>query len=424
MLINKYAYLVVGIIALVGVYAYSTQILDSGFSTDTSILTMELPLKEGINAKPTFTLQTTLPTIPDTVAIYKMVSPTVTAQSVMQLADLRISNLAITPALQYVVTPTTKLADVAAVDRLKVQAAPVVASMAAVPSMKLNTVEDLGNVFTFATETSYLAVDKASGAESVLFDKQASLSERKVALPSEDVLKQNADAFVAQINLLPPGYVYSGMSYLKKQMLGQNGPEGQVENVLGIAKYSRTIDGIPVEGAGSTICVLLGDGGKVQGYNKVSRDIRDKIAVSSQVPLKVQADMTTARQATSVALNPSKVVGAQLAQQKSYQLLSPEEAFKSLQEIGLTTEIADVTSATVTDVHLAYYEAEGNKKQDETEPVYVFSGVATGPGGTTEYREVKYALAAKAGAAPFEMTSAVKEPSRGEKPTTSPGTKD
>jgi hypothetical protein len=67
-MINKCVYLIFGIAALVGAYAYFTQAVDSGFCTDTSILTMELPGKEdGYLAKPTFSLETQLPTIPETI---------------------------------------------------------------------------------------------------------------------------------------------------------------------------------------------------------------------------------------------------------------------------------------------------------------------------------------------------------------------
>ncbi|HII06750.1 MAG TPA: hypothetical protein HA349_05410, partial [Methanotrichaceae archaeon] len=74
-----------------------------------------------------------------------------------------------------------------------------------------------------------------------------------------------------------------------------------------------------------------------------------------------------------------------------------------LQEKGLTTEIANVDKAVVTDVHLAYYETSGDEKQDVIEPIYVFSGYATGPDGQFEFQEYMYALKTKAGSTPFEL---------------------
>jgi hypothetical protein len=337
-----------------------------------------------------------------------------------------------------------------ATDRLTVKASPEEISTAgtiadrplskivraSAPALMLNTVQDIGSAYTLTTDASYLAVDKVSGAESVLFDKQASLTERKAGLPSEDILKQNADAFVSQTNLLPAGYQFTGMSYLMRQMLGQNGPEGSVEKVLGVAKYSRTIDGIPVEGAGSTIYVMLGDEGKVIGYNKVSRDLGEKIAVSSQALLKTQAADTKAVRKTNnqitAELTPSLLSSSplakidkgsvgQLVQANPYELLSPEEAFNMLKQRGLTTEISNVDTATVTDMHLAYYEAEGNKQQTDTEPIYVFSGVASGPGGSTEYKEIMSALKVKAGKSPFQMDSILQNLARDLKVTISAG---
>ncbi len=441
---NKYIYLILGMAALIGAYAFLSQAEDSGFCTDASILTMDLPIKEGgYGAMPTFTLETQLPTIPDTIGIYKMVSPIVTQEYTKSLADIRIdkvlssdvSNIVMKPSRELIVTPLVAgliKTDNLLIDseQLTVKAAPgvpMVGDMAAQPlsqitkasasALMLNRVQDLGSAFTLTTDTSYLAVDKVSGAESAMFDRQASLTQRIAALPSEDILRQNADSFVSQANLLPSGYQYSGMSYLMRQLLSQSGPQGNVEKVLGLAKYSRTIDGIPVEGAGSTICVMLGDEGKVLGYTKVSRDLKEKIAVSSQALLKTQAIDTQVSKAvdTPIAakLVPStltrinKSSATQVAQVNAYELLSPEEAFKLLQQRGLTTEISNVDTATVTDMHLAYYEAEGNKEQTVTEPIYVFSGIASGPGGSTEYREIMSALKTKAGKSPFQFDSAV-----------------
>ncbi|MCX6669975.1 MAG: hypothetical protein NTV25_09285 [Methanothrix sp.] len=443
-MINKCVYLIFGIAALIGAYAYFTQAEDSGFCTDTSILTMELPSKEdGYLAKPTFTLETKLPTIPETVGIYKMVSPVVTAESTKVLAAIRIDKVLLSPVSKIVMTPSsalkvtpsssilksdqlTNIRDLASdSNRLKVQADPqpistdgIVANRqlspivkASAPPVMLNTVQDIGSAYTLTTDTSYLAVDKVSGAESVLFDKLASLTERKAALPSEDILKQNADAFVSQTDLLPAGYQFTGMSYLMRQMLGQNGPEGATEKVMGVAKYSRTIEGIPVEGAGSTIYVMLGDEGKVLGYNKVSRDLGEKIAVSSQALLKTQAAVTQPSRTVNNQLSSSPLAkidersAVSLVQTNPYELLSPEEAFNLLKQRGLTTEISNVDTATVTDMHLAYYEAEGNKQQTDIEPIYVFSGVANGPGGSTEYKEIMSALKVKAGRSPFQMDS-------------------
>jgi hypothetical protein len=445
---NKYIYLILGMAALIGAYAFLSQAEDSGFCTDASILTMDLPTKEGgYGAMPTFTLETQLPTIPDTIGIYKMVSPVVTQEYTKSLADIRINKILSSPISNIVMKPSSRELMVTPVvanyqltktgnlpidsEHLAVMAAPdevpMTEAIAAQPlsqitkasasALMLNRVQDFGSAFTLTTDTSYLAVDKVSGAESVMFDRQASLTQRKAALPSEDILRQNADSFVSQANLLPSGYQYSGMSYLMRQLLSQSGPQGNVEKVLGLAKYSRTIDGIPVEGAGSTICVMLGDEGKVLGYNKISRDLGEKIAVSSQAQLKTQAIDTQVSKAvdTPIAakLVPStltridKISATQVAQVNAYELLPPEEAFKLLQQRGLTTEISNVDTATVTDMHLAYYEAEGNKEQTVTEPIYVFSGMASGPGGATEYREIMSALKVKAGKSPFQFDSAV-----------------
>lgn len=455
---NKYVYLIFGMVALIGAYAYFSQGEDSGFCTDTSILTMELPVKEGgYSANPTFTLETQLPTIPDTVGIYKLASPIVTQEYTRSLADIRIDKVLASPLIDIVMRPSLQVVTpIIAVskynqlgkvgilpsgsERLAVQAAPELAAAPLTQAAKVsgsalmqNSIQDIGSAFTLTTETSYLAVDKVSGAESVMFDKAASLTERKAALPSEDVLKQNADTFVTQANLLPDGYQYSGMSYLMRQMLSQNGPQGGIDKVLGIAKYSRTIDGIPVEGAGSTVYVMLGDEGKVLGYNKVSRNIGDKIAVSSQTLLKTQAanpltlnvvdnKMATELQQTLPLARVDRFVAVDLVQANPYELLSPEEAFTLLQQRGLTTEISNVDTATVTDMHLAYYEAEGNKEQTVTEPIYVFSGVANGPGGATEYREIMSALKAKAGRSPFQVDVPVQNLVRELKLTFSPGT--
>jgi hypothetical protein len=268
----------------------------------------------------------------------------------------------------------------------------------------LDQVVDLGDAFSLATAESYVSVDKTSAAETVILNVPSLAASRKAALPSEDVLKQKANAYAAENNLLPEGYQYSGMSYLTRQEIGQGGVQGPVEQITGIAKYSRTIDGLAVEGPGSTICVLLGEGGQPLGYTKVSRNIGAKIAVSS--------------------VKAPGLLKTMAAEEKTFDLLSPEEAFQMLQERGMTTEIADVNTATVDKMYLAYYEAEPDKKQEETEPVYVFEGTATGPGGSVQYKEFMYALRMKNAKAPFEMPSPTKAKERKADEPMTAGTKD
>ncbi len=250
--------------------------------------------------------------------------------------------------------------------------------------------------FVILNERQYVSVEKASGAETLFLDYKNAFADPEKGLPDANVLKRTADAYASQNRLLPDGYLYSGMSFLTRQQLSERGPTGRAENMMGIAKYSRTLEGLPVEGAGSTITVLLGDGGQVQGYTKVSRVIGDRMAVASATPRR--ADRT-------------------------YELLVPEEAFRLLQEKGLTTEIADVDKAVVTDVHLAYYETSGDERQDVTEPIYVFSGLATGPDGEFEFQEFMYALKTKAGTTPLQQPdrsravdrSTIQEPGKGTK---------
>jgi len=410
MKISKYYYLVLGLATLLGVFAVATQ--NFGFCNDASILTMDLPQKEGANAKPTFTLQTSLPTVPDKLGIYAMSVPAVSiestkilAQSRLKVAPTKMAEIS-TPTIEKINAPSgissRKLLTQAAPEA-KLQATPV-ARLDTTKLQALDQVVDLGTVFSLATADSYVSVDKASAAETVILNVAGLTATRKVALPSEDVLKQKADAYAAENNLLPEGYQYSGMSYITRQQIGSGGAQGPVEQITGIAKYSRTIDGMVVEGPGSTICVLLGEGGQPLGYTKVSRNIGTEIAVSS--------------------VKAPGVLRTMAAEEKTFELLSPEEAFQMLQERGMTTEIAEVSTATVDKMYLAYYEAEPDKKQVETEPVYVFEGTATGPGGSVQYKEFMYALKIKNAKAPFEMTSPAKAKERKADESMTAGAKD
>lgn len=268
----------------------------------------------------------------------------------------------------------------------------------------LDQVVDVGTAFSLATAESYVSVDKKSAAQTVILNVPSLTASRKAALPSANILKQKADAYAVENNLLPEGYQFSGMTYLTRQEIGEGGLKGPEERITGIAKYSRTIEGLPVEGPGSTICVMLGENGEPLGYTKVSRNIGAKIAESS--------------------LKAPGLLKTMAAEDKTYELLSPEEAFNMLQDRGMTTEIADVNTATVDKMYLAYYEAEPDKKQDETEPVYVFEGTATGPGGSVQYKEYMYALKLKNGKAPFEMPSPTKAKERKADEPMTAGTKD
>jgi hypothetical protein len=350
MKISGYTYLLVGLSLLIVACGLIPN-QEPGFCTDSSILTMTLPEKEGFDTTPEFVLEARLPDVPETLGIYAVETPDVT----------------------------------------RAYAADVAKSKGAE-----GDVQDQGSTFVVLNEEQYVSVEKASGAETFLLDYTNAFVDPERALPNADVLRRNADAYASQNSLLPDGYRYAGMSFLTRQQLSERGPTGQAQNVMGIAKYSRTLEDLPVEGAGSTVTVLLGDGGQVQGYTKVSRNIGERMAVASTTP--GRADRT-------------------------YELLVPSDAFNLLREKGLTTEIADVDKAVVTDVHLAYYETSGDERQDMTEPIYVFRGYATGPDGQVEFQEYMYALKTKAGSTPFQQPdrskavdrSSVQEPGRGTK---------
>ncbi len=350
MKISGYTYLLVGLSLVIGACGLIPN-QDPGFCTDGSILTMILPEKEGFDTTPDFVLEAKLPDVPDTLGIYALKSPDVTRAYAVGVAGAKGAK---------------------------------------------GEVQDQGSNYVILNEEQYVSVEKASGAETLFLDYKNAFGDPEKGLPNADVMKRNADAYSSQNRLLPDGYRYAGMSFLTRQQLSEKGPTGRAENMMGIAKYSRTLEDLPVEGAGSTVTVLLGDGGQVQGYTKVSRDIGERMAVASTTPGK--ADRT-------------------------YELLVPDEAFNLLQEKGLTTEIANVDKAVVTDVHLAYYETSGDERQDVTVPIYVFSGYATGPDGQFEFQEYMYALKTKAGSTPFQKPdrskavdrSSVQEPGKGMK---------
>ncbi len=351
MKISGYTYLLAGL-SLVIVACALIPSQEPGFCTDSSILTMTLPEKEGFDTTPEFVLEARLPEVPDALGIYALKSPDVTRAYAVEVTGSKGAK---------------------------------------------GEVQDQGANFVILSEDQYVSVEKASGAETLLLDYKNAFADPEKGLPDANVLKRTADAYASQNRLLPDGYQYAGMSFLTRQQLSERGPTGRAENVMGIAKYSRTLEGLPVEGAGSTVTVLLGDGGQAQGYTKVSRNIGERMAVASTTP-------------GSAA--------------RTYELLLPSDAFNMLREKGLTTEIADVDKAVVTDVHLAYYETSGDERQDVTEPIYVFSGYATGPDGQVEFQEYMYALKTKAASTPFAQPDRSKAVDRGSVQEPGKGTKD
>ncbi len=351
MKISGYTYLLVGLFLVIGACALIPN-QDPGFCTDSSILTMTLPQEEGFDTTPEFVLEAKLPEVPDALGIYALKSPDVTRAYAVEVAGSKGAK---------------------------------------------GEVQDQGSNFVILSQDQYVSVEKASGAETLFLDYKNAFADPEKGLPDANVLKRTADAYASQNRLLPEGYQYAGMSFLTRQQLSERGPTGRAENMMGIAKYSRTLEGLPVEGAGSTVTVLLGDGGTAQGYTKVSRNIGERMAVASTTP--GRADRT-------------------------YELLVPSDAFNLLRERGLTTEIADVEKAVVTDVHLAYYETSGDERQDVTEPIYVFMGYATGPDGEVEFQEYMYALKTKAGSTPFAQPDRSKAVDRGSVQEPGKGTKD
>jgi hypothetical protein len=351
MKLNNYTYVLVGLMVAISAFTLTFN-PGSGFCTDDSILTMTLPQKEGIETKPNIILEAELPDVPETLGIYALKSPDVTNTYLQSLAEAF---------------------------GIKGQ------------------FQDQGANYVLSTEREYMSVEKASGAETLVLNYKNVYGDLEKPLPSEDALKQSASAYANRNDLLAKEYQYSGMSYLTRQLIGESGPQGRAEKMMGIAKYSRTLEGLQVVGAGSTITVLLGDGGQAQGYTKVSRNIGEKIAVASMEPEK--ADRT-------------------------YQLLAPEEAFKLLQEKGLTIEIADVDEVVITDLKFAYYETVGDERQEVMEPVYVFSGYAAGPDGRVAIQEFMYALKVKAGKVTFEKTDRSKAIDRSDVQEPKKGTKD
>ena len=338
MRIKRYGYFVLGFAFLFGIITVFSQ--SNGFSTDTSILTMELSIKEGYKANPNFTLNASYPTVPDQLGIYIMKTPNVSTESAKKLAE---------------------------------------------SILRPNVVED-GSTYSLAAPESYVSVDKESGAETVILDVpglSGPVESRKAGMPSEDKIKQNADAFAAENNLLPEGYEYSGISYLTRQEIREGGELGAVEPITASVKYGRTLQGLNIVGPGSSICVLLRLDGTPLGYIKISREIGAETARSSVRAPGQQETMAD--------------------EEPTYELMTPEEAFQKLQERGLTSEIANVETATVDNMYLAYYESEPGKKQVETEPIYVFEGIATGPGGSVPYTEFMYALKERNARSPSQI---------------------
>lgn len=66
-------------------------------------------------------------------------------------------------------------------------------------------------------------------------------------------------------------------------------------------------------------------------------------------------------------------------------IITPDEAFEKLKEVGIFTGIKDVEAASIDMVYLGYYAKSASEVQTYLQPVYVFEGEAKGDNETSEF---------------------------------------
>jgi len=170
--------------------------------------------------------------------------------------------------------------------------------------------------------------------------------DKPLNLPSDDEATDMARKFLIGNGLMPDDAVLCKVDHPRVVAIDKTGDVIDVgfEDVR--VSFTREVDGLPVVGAGSKIDVEVGGGGDVISMYKVWREY---------MPY------------------------------KEFSIITPDEAFEKLKEVGIFTGIKDVETASIDMVYLGYYAKSASEVQTYLQPVYIFEGEAKGDNETSEF---------------------------------------
>ncbi len=276
--------------------------------------------KASQNANVSFELQTSYPTVPKQVTIYQAESPVVSKDSIETLGK------------QVGVSGSLK---------------------------------ESRNEYVLTDNDHILEIHEKSGRIAYIDNvrwNQITGKDVPANLPPDSEATKIATDYLEKSGLMSEDAVLSKVIHQQILALDSAGKTTSIPYEAIKVSYSRSIDGLPVVGAGSKLSVEIGGGGDVIQMYKLWR---------TYVP-----------------------------QEKSV-IITPEQAFDELKKQGVTgISTKDAVTAKVTKVYLAYYEDSAMEEQDQFLPVYVFEGNVAGMEVSGEFTEYVPAIPGLAPAIP------------------------
>ncbi len=200
-------------------------------------------------------------------------------------------------------------------------------------------INESSNEFVLTSGNSILEIHEKSGRIALIDNSRWNIINGKdipSKLPTDDVAIRLASDFLIKSNLMPKDAVLSKIYHPQVLALDSSGKTTDIPYEAIQVSFKRSIDEIPVVGAGSKLRVEIGEGGDVIQMYKLWRDYTP---------------------------------------QEKRSIITPDKAFLNFKERGISgISTTDSAVAEINNVYLAYYESSAMEEQNLFLPVYVFEG--------------------------------------------------
>ncbi len=201
------------------------------------------------------------------------------------------------------------------------------------------SIKEAANEFVLTNDPYILEIHEKSGRLAFIDNSRWNMINGKDIpghLPTDAEAVKLASEYLTKSDLMPEDAVLSRVYHPQVLALDSNGKTTSIPYEAIQVSFKRSIDGLPVVGAGSKLSVEIGNGGDVIQMYKLWRDYTP---------------------------------------QEKKSIITPEKAFQNFKERGISSvSTKDSSTAEITKIYLAYYESSAMEEQSQFLPVYVFEG--------------------------------------------------
>ena len=299
------------------------------------------------NTPEEYVLNTTLPSVPDKLMVYKTAEPKVSKADVASLAERmglngsikEVSDGFLVTDGQYCLKINTISGSVLYTETSKVECE--------IQNIRFSGYSG-GSItcdVSWDDESHRDGKDSPPGLPSMMSFEFGRCFYPTSALPSNDEAIEIAKEFLNDTGLMPEDAVLRGVEHSALKSVNNRGETLAIGGMN--VWFSREINGLPITGGGSEIGVGVCSYQDIAGVFKVWREYEPY---------------------------------------REYSIITPEEALKEFEREGVDVCVGNVRMVvTINNVYLGYYAKPAGEEQTYLQPVYVFEGVTKGDCGTLEF---------------------------------------